>query len=246
MATTTPILLVFTLGPKRESSRRRLLPQRLGHVEATLHAAGLAAAIEAGRACGCRVRVSSPDPLPLPGGVERWAQGSGSFGRRLAAALESAFAETAGPVIVVGTDVPGLAAGQLRRALEGLRADARRVVLGPSPDGGIYLLAAARPIAELLSAVAWCGRETLAQLSTALSAAGFEIELLEPLADLDRPRDLEAWLARRRASTAGPWQPLRRLLHRLLAALRRPLLPPVPHRLLPAAATASAGRAPPA
>jgi hypothetical protein len=192
------------------------------------------------------VRVSSPDPLPLPAGVERLAQAGGSFGSRLAAALEATFAAGHGPVVVVGTDVPGLTERHVRQAVSILEADPRRVVLGPSPDGGLYLLAAARPIAGLLAEVPWCRRETRGELSAALAAAGFEVELLEPLADLDRSRDLEAWLSRRHRDAAAPWLALERLLARLLAALRRPLAPATPSRLLPCALPLRAGRAPPA
>jgi glycosyltransferase A (GT-A) superfamily protein (DUF2064 family) len=240
-------LLVFTLGPHRERRRRRLLPLRCAGQELDLHRACLDAALAAGREAGCRLRVAAPRRLPLAADVATVAQSEGSFGRRLASAVRAVADEVeAGvPLVVVGSDVPGLGAAHLRQALARLAEDRRRVVLGPSPDGGIYLLASRAPLADLLAEVSWCRHDTAERLRSALEAAGFEVELLEPQADLDAPADLEHWLAARRPAPPPAWQALLLALSRLLAQLRRPLLPPVLGRPLPAAQPVRRGRAPP-
>lgn len=249
----TPTLLVFTLGASRDAERRRLLPARLRPLEVGVHEACLEAALDAGRACGCRLEVCSPTHLDLPEDV-RYADQTGSgFGPRLERALGAAFERGEGPVLVVGTDVPGLDARHLARALESLAADPDRVVLGPSPDGGFYLLAASRPIdclgtggldtGGLGTAVRWCRRDTLRSLVRALRAAGRPVTLLDPLEDLDRPTDLDRWLAAR-AGRELRWRTLAGLLRQALAAVRRPL-PALAPRLRPAFAAATAGRSPP-
>lgn len=247
MPTPRPILLVFTLGPQHERRRRRLLPLRCASQELDLHRACLDAALAAGREAGCRLRVSAPRPLALAADVATVPQLEGSFGHRLAGAVRAVAEEVeAGvPLVLVGSDVPGLGAAHLRQALARLAGDRRRVVLGPSPDGGIYLLASRAPLAELLTEVPWCRRDTAERLRRALEMAGFDVELLEPQADLDAPADLEHWLAARRPAPPPAWRALLRALSRLLAELRRPLLPPVLGRPLPAVQPVRRGRAPP-
>lgn len=239
--TATPTLLIFTLGAARESARRGLLPPGMRDLEIGLRHGCLEAALAAGRSSGCRIEVCSPSPLALPDGAEHVPQEGTGFGPRLEGAMRGAFARGASPLVAVGTDVPGLAPSHVTRALALLTDDPDRVVLGPSPDGGFYLLAAAKPIAGLAE-LPWCRRDTLRTLLHALREAGRPVVLLEALEDLDRPADLERWLA-------GPllesrWRPLARLLRTALAARRRPL-PIVPEGPRPAFASAPTGRGPP-
>jgi len=192
-----PTLLVFTLGAPRESARRRLAPAGLQGMETALRQACFDAVLAAGRACGCRLTVCSPERGRLPEGVEHLPQRGGDFGARLEGAC-AAVGRRRGPLVVVGTDVPGLADRHLREALEILAGDPRRVVLGPSPDGGVYLLAAAAALPPL-GEVRWCRPTTLADRTRVLAGAGREVVLLEPLADLDRPADLDRFLAGKRS-----------------------------------------------
>ncbi len=242
--TSSPTLLVFTLGALRESARRPLVPAELRELEIGLRQECLTAALAAGRACGCRLEVSSPTPLPLPDDARNVPQQGRDFGARLERAMANAFARGAGPLLVVGSDVPGLAAQHLEAALSLLEADPERVVIGPSPDGGFYLLASRRPVEGLASAARWCRPGTLRDLLRFLRAAGRPVVLLAPLNDLDRPADLERWLAVSTVDTR--W---RRPTARLRSALARRLRP----LWLPAAGLPNAcfvpilsGRAPPA
>ena len=226
-AQAVPELVVFTLGERRESRRRRLLPTRWNGLEQRLHRACLESALAAGREAGCRLRVCSPGDVQTPAGVEHRRQSGSGFGERLRRALTQAFGAARGPVAVVGSDVPGLTARPLRQAFRSLAEDPDRVVIGPSPDGGFYLLAASRPLDGALREVRWrCGK-TLESLCRALARRGREVVFVEPLLDLDHRPALESWL-----STGGPTHlaALLRSLHLLLAALRRPLLR-VPVRL---------------
>lgn len=243
-----PTLLVFTLGATAESARRPLLPRAHRDAERALRASCLDAALAAGRGAGCRLVVAAPETAAigalLADDVERAGQTGRGFGERLERACAAAFEGGGGPLLVVGTDVPGLAEGHLRRALEAVVGDPEAVVVGPSPDGGFYLLASARPIPGLAGLTRWCRPETLALLRRALVAAGRRVILLEPLADLDRRRDLERWLAAAGRRAAVRWRGLLRRLHRLLAALRRALPRPRP-MLRPATVPVRAARPPP-
>lgn len=233
-------LLVFTLDPAGERARRRLLPSRLGSWELALYRDCLDAALAAGRGSGCRLRVCAPRRLPLPDDVEQFTQHGRGFGARLRHAVGRQRPTSQRPLVLVGSDTPGLEARQVSDALDRLRRHPDRLVIGPSPDGGFYLLAAARPIEELLGEVTWLRSDTLASLLAAAWARGIEVSLLPPLADLDRSADLARWL-RRRASPF-PWV---QALVALLRRLRRPLLPPTLGRPRPARVVVLAARGPP-
>lgn len=243
--TQPPELLVFTLGPRAESRRHRLLAERDRKEEIGLRQECLEAAVAAGRVAGCRITVCSPLPLQLPLATSYLPQGGGSFGSRLERALEALFVRSTGPHLMVGTDVPDLAPRHLREALARLRDDPEAVVLGPSPDGGIYLLALGRPLAGLAHAVRWGSSHVLADLLELLRRERRPAFVLDDsLLDLDRPADLERWL---HATPPDPcrWGALRRRLLRLLGLRRR--LPAIPGRLsvLAPLRRFQAGRAPP-
>jgi hypothetical protein len=117
-------------------------------------------------------------------------RGSG-FGER----LENAFADARAlgylEIVVVPGDVPRLGTAQLARAFALLAENS--VVLGPSPDGGIYLLgilADTFDLGTLLAGVRWRGTTVFADLAGRAGTPG----VLEVLEDLDRPADLRRLL----------------------------------------------------
>lgn len=126
-----------------------------------------------------------------PDGVVRIAQGGGDLGARMLRALAGARPEA--PVIVVGSDIPGLGPGQVARAFAALRH--KPLVFGPAKDGGFYLVGAAeRPPAGLFDGITRSTGSVLAN-SVANAPTG-AVALIEPLADLD---DLASLAAHRAA-----------------------------------------------
>ena len=242
---TPATLLVFTLGPEADSRRRPVLPRRLRPVERVLRTHCLDRILGAGRACGMDLVVASDSRLDLPADVECRRQHGRGFAARLRSALESVEPPRPDrPLVLVGADLPGFSSDHLDAALARLHRDPESVVLGPSPDGGIYLLATGRPLEGLLERVDWCRPSTRAQLSELLAAAGRRVTLLPLLADLDRPADLTRLLA-----LAGSAAVDRRLVERLLTALRqacRALAPPVDRRWVHALVRVHPRRGPPA
>lgn len=234
-------LLVFTLDAAGERARRRLLPSHLGAWELALYRDCLDSALAAGRANGCDLAVCSPGPMSLADDVEQFSQEGRGFGDRLRRSLARRQPSAARPLVVVGSDAPGLAPAHVAEALGRLAEQPDRLVVGPSPDGGFYLLAAARPVDELLAEVRWLRSDTLASLIAAARARGIEVSLLAPLADLDRAADLDGWL-RRREMPGALWLDS---LVALLRQLRRPLLPTTLGMPLPARVTIAPARGPP-
>lgn len=111
-------------------------------------------------------------------------QGDGDLGVRMARAIAAHVGM--GPVVLIGSDSPTLPRAHLHRALDELMAN--DVVLGPSDDGGYYLIGARLPVPELFSDVRW---STPAVLATTLGRLGTRSHALLPAwHDVDGAEDL--------------------------------------------------------
>ncbi len=123
-------------------------------------------------------------------------QGAGDLGARMARAM---LRLPPGPVVIVGADVPELSAGHVERAFRALgRRDA---VLGPSPDGGYWLVGLRRRARAraMFRDVRWSTRHALADTLRGLGS-DLTVELLDELADIDDGAGLALWRRMRRNS----------------------------------------------
>jgi glycosyltransferase A (GT-A) superfamily protein (DUF2064 family) len=131
--------------------------------------------------------VAAPGPPgPPPPGTVGLSQRGRTFAERLANALADARRLGYEAIVVVPGDVPGLQARHLRAAFARLRACP--AVLGPSPDGGVYLLGVRGDFAPVLAGVPWC----TAQVFETLFANAGRAAVLPPLADVDGHAHLRA------------------------------------------------------
>ncbi len=117
------------------------------------------------------------------------AQGPGDLGRKMLRAFRGAFREGVEAALLVGSDVPGLCRGIVEEAFRLL--ESRDVVLGPARDGGYYLVGVKAPQPFLFTQVPWGGRTVLEKTLEKARERGLSVGLLEVLADLDVPGDLE-------------------------------------------------------
>jgi hypothetical protein len=123
---------------------------------------------------------------PPPAAV--WRQGGGDLGKRLERILRQALRE-GDFAIALAAHHPGLPARLLENARAQLRsADA---VLGPSEDGGFYLLGLKRCPARLLAGLPWNQPETFAYLLVRLREHGLVTQVLESWDALDDTGSLE-------------------------------------------------------
>ncbi len=116
-------------------------------------------------------------------------QGEGDLGERMARAFARAGQDGFQRVVLVGADCPALSVQILQTAFTAL-AD-HDLVLGPASDGGYYLLGLARPAPELFKNQPWGDRTLLAATLAVARSSGLSVQLLEELADIDRPEDLQ-------------------------------------------------------
>jgi glycosyltransferase A (GT-A) superfamily protein (DUF2064 family) len=100
-------------------------------------------------------------------------------------------------VLIVGADVPGVTAGAVAQAFA--LAERHGAVLGPSPDGGYWLIGLKRagPLPPgLFRGVRWSGPHALADTSASL--APMRPAFAHGLADIDTGADWRRLQARRR------------------------------------------------
>ena len=128
-----------------------------------------------------RLRVPH-DALLLP--VE-----GGDIGGCLSQATARLFAEGFSPVIAVNSDGPTLPSVYLERA-EAL-LDRHDVVLGPSEDGGYYLVGLRHPAPGLFQGIDWSTCRVLSQTRVRADALGLSVALLPSWYDVDTGADLD-------------------------------------------------------
>lgn len=126
------------------------------------------------------------------------AQGEGDLGQRMARLSRQAFAESAGPLLLVGTDSPHMPASRLLAAMA-LAAE-YEVVIGPVEDGGYDLIACRHHQPGLFAGVRWGSGRVLADTLARIETLGLSHTLLDCGFDIDRPEDVE------RARALG-WRP---------------------------------------
>jgi 2-phospho-L-lactate guanylyltransferase (CobY/MobA/RfbA family) len=128
--------------------------------------------------------LAGADLLLVGTGPHALPQRGRTFGERLANAFADARALGYREIVAVPTDVPGLGSRQIAEAFSRLRG--QETVLGPSLDGGVYLIGRRGDADAVLQGVRWRTGFVLDDLQ---SNAG-TVALLEPLADVDRLSDL--------------------------------------------------------
>ncbi len=117
-------------------------------------------------------------------------QASGDLGRRMAKALEPWCREGA---ILLGTDTPSLPPDHLKRAIELLSI--APVVIGPSFDGGYYLIGVRGPLPDIFEKMEWGTETVLENTLSRLRSRSVPFELAPPWYDIDTKDDLERLVA---------------------------------------------------
>ena len=124
----------------------------------------------------------------LPGAAHYEPQVDGDLGARLRAAVDGAFAAGAARVVVIGSDCVELKPDLFAETWDALNHS--EVVLGPTTDGGYYLVGLRRPWPAIFENIRWSTRHTLAD--TIAQAGTAPVHLLQRLNDVDTYED---WLA---------------------------------------------------
>ena len=123
-------------------------------------------------------------------GFTCFAQRGQSLGERMSHAFEHLFASRFANVILIGSDLPALPVRFFQQAYAWLEKSAD-VVLGPSADGGYYLIAMNRMITAIFDDIGWSSADVLSQTLHKLDDLSLKHELLSKWYDIDTGKDLE-------------------------------------------------------
>jgi rSAM/selenodomain-associated transferase 1 len=129
-------------------------------------------------------------------------QRGGDLGDRLRHTCDDLFERRHRGVVVIGSDSPTLPPDRLVQALTALQQGADAVV-GPSEDGGYYLIGVARNLPGLFEGVAWGTRTVYADTVATARRLRLRTEILPPWYDIDRPEDLARLHRETRGRPAG-------------------------------------------
>ncbi len=189
-----PAVIVMARSPRRGEGKTRLRAILPDDERFRLQEAFLRDALDVAR----RADVGPVHLAYTPAEAAGWArelgdvspfpqQGEG-LGARMLAALRHVEAKGFSPLVIIGTDAPLLQPGHLLAAVRALaRSD---LCLGPSADGGYYLLACRSADPRVFEGVDWGTNRVLDTTLRLAAAAGLSYSLIETLYDVDTPDDL--------------------------------------------------------
>lgn len=172
---------------------------------------GAAAASEISRACteltlarlsACRHEsVLCVDPPEALARTRSWLgtdwslqpQHGTTLGARLSRAMQRTFAQGATRVLIIGTDSPWLQTSEIEAAFAALtQAD---LVVGPTDDGGYYLIGLSRPALGIFEDIAWSSPSVLTETMAKAHGMGLRVHTLAQGYDLDHLDDVQRFLA---------------------------------------------------
>lgn len=128
-------------------------------------------------------------PFRLPNSHVLYQSGE-DLGMRMQNAFEKVFQRGFGPVIIIGTDNIEIRPKHLQQAINALQSN--DVTIGPSNDGGYYLLGMNSFHPQLFDDIAWSSAVVLKQSIEKIINSGLSYQLLPELVDIDEYEDLEA------------------------------------------------------
>jgi uncharacterized protein len=141
----------------------------------------------------------------LPAGFSLIPQRGNGFGERLLATAEDLLACGYASVCLIDSDSPTVPAAAFEQAIAELAKPGDRIILGPSDDGGYYLVGLKHPHPELFANITWSTSTVLAETITAAQTANLEAVLLPLWYDVDDATTLDILTAELLHHTPPPF-----------------------------------------
>ena len=94
--------------------------------------------------------------------------------------------------IIIGTDIPGLTTSIMTMACKSLQD--HDMVIGPTEDGGYYLIGLGKPMPELFENIPWSTNTVFSLTQEKAKSKGLSMKILPMLRDLDTIGDLQAFI----------------------------------------------------
>jgi len=138
----------------------------------------------------------APDFVLIP-------QRGADLGDRLANSLGELLDRGHRGALAIDSDTPTLPHGYLQQALDLVMRSELDVVLGPTEDGGYYLIGLRTVHRELFEAMAWSTSQVLAETIRRANVKGLAVACLPSWYDIDTPEDLARLQAELAAAEEG-------------------------------------------
>ena len=166
-----PVCIVMVKAPRAGAVKTRLAPPLTREEAASLAACFARDTVDSVRRVVSETVVAyAPDDgraaleaIFKDDGLLWFAQRGEDLGARIESAASHAFSRGRGPVVVVGTDSPTLPPSFVGRAFASLASEESDVALGPTEDGGYYLIGLREPLEGLFRNVEWSTPRAYAQ-----------------------------------------------------------------------------------
>lgn len=118
---------------------------------------------------------------------QKKVQTGADLGERMENAFRQAFSAGADKAVIIGSDCPGLHGTLLQEAFN--RLDDADFVLGPTPDGGYYLLGMKQMEASVFRGIVWSTDTVRAETLRRIEESGKLCVFLPVLSDVDTEED---------------------------------------------------------
>lgn len=215
-------LIVFAKVPSPGAVKTRLTALLTPEDASRLYDAFLRDALDQYRALDVAVRLYlAPSDAGLPGdlagaAVSVHTQQGQDLGARMLRAFVETFAAGYERIVVIGTDHPTLPTDFIAAAFD-LLHEPLSVVMGPSEDGGYYLLGLNELYPALFRDIVYSRPDVFDRTMEKALATSAEVTVLPPWYDVDEPAML-ARLAGELAESPSPPPRTAAVVQRLLAA----------------------------
>ncbi len=207
-------IIVFAREPEAGKVKTRLKRHLTSRERVSLYKAFLRDALESARAVDCEERVIAYESSARPMFIKRVSkrlfslnkQRGRDLGERMYNAFTSVKFHKADKTIIIGSDSPTLPPRIINKAFKML--DNSDVILGPSVDGGFYLIGVKRPSKSIFKDIEWSGPDVLVKTIGNSKIAGKRVGLLRPWWDIDTIDDLNrliGYLKINRSSGVARW-----------------------------------------
>ena len=181
-------IVVLAKAPRPGRVKTRLCPPFTPVEAAALAEAALCDTLAAARATPDTIvllALDGPRGPWCPPGTTVVAQHDGGLDRRIAGALRDA----GGPAVLVGMDTPQVTPALLAEAVDALASPDVDTVLGPTDDGGYWIIGARATDPRMVVGVPMSRPDTGAAQQARLDALGCRTHRLPRLVDVDTAAD---------------------------------------------------------
>jgi rSAM/selenodomain-associated transferase 1 len=175
--TAAAVSIACSRRPAGDASKMQRKLSNASHSEAATAASGIAVYTPLGAE-------SAYDGL-LPADFSLLPQRGDKFGERLYLAVEDLFKCGFASVCLIDSDSPTVPAEAFAEAVELLSASDDCVVLGPSDDGGYYLIGVKKPHHRLFEQIDWSTERVLRQTMQRATEMKLKVQLLPIGYDVD-------------------------------------------------------------